>query len=176
MNHTRMSPSIKKYYRVIELTLYNVITTVLKEQRASFTTTDIRNLASIDVIFSKLVPKTIEWLNVDFSSLREPRYDYETQTAIPPSRAMMVLAAMIHFGLDPGKLVRWLGGEYTGARRDVTHTLTEVRDHVSAEDFNHIKRILVDGSPSKLTFDKPLANKSLMIKRGNSKASTRTRR
>jgi hypothetical protein len=41
--------------------------------------------------------------------------------------------------------VRWLGGEYTGARRDVTHTLTEVRDHVSAEDFNHIKRILVDG-------------------------------
>jgi hypothetical protein len=82
----------------------------------------------------------------------------------------MVSAAMIHFGLDPGKLVRWLGGEYMGARRDVGHTLTEVRDHVSAEDFNHMKRILMYGSPSELTFDEPLANKSLMIKRGNSKS------
>jgi hypothetical protein len=168
VHHTRMSPSIKKYYRVIELTLCNVITTVMKEQRASFTTTDIQNLASINIIFYKLVPKTIEWLNVDLSPLRKPRYDYETQAAIPPSRVMMVLAAMIHFGMDPGKLVRWLGGEYTGARRDVTHTLSEVRGSVSAEDFNHIKRILVDGSPSKLTFDEPLANKSMMIKRGNS--------
>jgi hypothetical protein len=32
---TRMSPFIKKYYRVQELTLYNVITTVIKEYRAS---------------------------------------------------------------------------------------------------------------------------------------------
>jgi len=39
---------------------------------------------------------------------------------------------------------------------------------VSAEDFNHMKRILMDGPPSKLTFNKPLANKSLMIKQGNS--------
>ena len=79
----------------------------------------------------------------------------------------MASAAMIHFGLDPGKLVRWLGGKYTGARRDVNRTLTAVRDHVSADDFDHMKRILIDGFPCELTFDKPLANKSLMIKRGN---------
>ncbi len=70
---------------------------------------------------------------------------------------------MIHFGLDPGKLVRWQGGKYTGARHDVNRTLTETRDHVSAEDYNHMKRILMDGSPSELTFNEPLANKSLMI-------------
>ena len=32
------------------------------------------------------------------------------------------------------------------------------------------KRIHLDGSPCELTFDKPLANKSLMIQRGNSKS------
>jgi hypothetical protein len=80
----------------------------------------------------------------------------------------MASAAMIHFGLDPGKLVRWLGGEYTGARRDVNRTLTAVKDHVSADDFSHMKRILLDGSPCELTFDEPLANQSLMIQRGNS--------
>jgi hypothetical protein len=82
---------------------------------------------------------------------------------------------MIHFGLDPGKLVRWLGGEYTGARRDVRRTLTAVKDHVSADDCNHIKRILVDGLPGELTFDEPLANKSLMIQRGNSKSFNENR-
>ena len=82
----------------------------------------------------------------------------------------MASAAIIHFGLDPGKLVRWLGGKYTGERRDVNCTLAAVRGHVSTDNFNHMKRILLDGSPYKLTFDKPLANKSLMIKRGDSKS------
>ena len=82
----------------------------------------------------------------------------------------MASAAMIHFGLDPGKLVRWLGGEYTGTRRDVNRTLAAVKDHVNKDDFNHMKRILQDGSPSELTFDEPLDNKSLMTKRGNSKS------
>ena len=82
----------------------------------------------------------------------------------------MASAAMIHFGLDPGKLVRWLGGKYTGEHRNANHTLTAVGDHVSLDSFNHMKRIHLGGSPYKLTFNKPLANKSLMIKRGNSKS------
>jgi len=160
-----MSPSIKKYYWVIELTLHNIITMVMKEQRAIL---DLQNLSSINSVVSKLIPKTIGWLKMDFSPLCEPEYNYESQTTISSMRVEMASAAMIHFGLDPGKLVRWLGGKYTGARRDVDRTLTEVRAHVSPEDFNHIKRILMDGSPSELTFNKPLENKSLMIKQGNS--------
>ena len=77
---------------------------------------------------------------------------------------------MIHFSLDPGRLVCWLGGKYTGARRNVNRTLTAVRDHVSTDDFTHMKRILLDGSPCELTFEEPLENKSLMIQRGNSKS------
>ena len=72
VHHTCMSPSIKKYYRVNELTLYNVITTVIKEQITSFNNTDLRNLSSINHDFSHLIPKTIGWLKLDFSPLREP--------------------------------------------------------------------------------------------------------
>ena len=82
----------------------------------------------------------------------------------------MASAAMIHFGQDPGKLVRWIGGKYTGEHRSVNRTLMAVRDHVSSDNFNHMKRVLLDGSPCKLTFDKPLAKKSLMIQQGNSKS------
>ena len=77
---------------------------------------------------------------------------------------------MIHFGLDPGKLMRWLGGDYKGERRDVNRTLAAVKDHVSTDNFNHMKRILLDGSPFELTFDEPLINKSVMIQQGNSKS------
>jgi hypothetical protein len=73
VHHTRMPPSIKKYYRVIELSLYNVITTVMKEQRASFTPMDIQNLSSIDTVFSNLIPKTIGWLN--WTSCRYATHD-----------------------------------------------------------------------------------------------------
>jgi hypothetical protein len=90
---TRMAPSIKKYYRVVELTLYNVITTVIKEHRTSLTSTDLQNLSSINHYFSRLIPKTIGWLNLDFSPLRNPRYNYESQTAISSSRFEMASAA-----------------------------------------------------------------------------------
>ena len=65
--------------------------------------------------------------------------------------------------------MRWLGVKYTGEHRDVNRTLTAVRNHVSTDNFNHMERILLDGSPYKLTFDEPLAKKSLMIQQGNSK-------
>ena len=77
---------------------------------------------------------------------------------------------MIHFGLDTGKLVCWLGEEYTGARREVNRALAAEKGHVSTDDFNHMERILLDGSPFELKLDKPLSNKSMMIKRGNSKS------
>ena len=47
---------------------------------------------------------------------------------------------MIHFGLDPGNLLRWLGGEYTEERQEVNRTLAAVKDHVSTDDFqSHAK-------------------------------------
>ena len=57
-----------------------------------------------------------------------------------------------------------------GENRNVIRTLTAVKDHVSSDDFDHMKIILLDGSPCELTFDEPLANKSLMIQRGNLKS------
>ena len=129
-----MSPSINKYYWVQELLLYNVITTVIKEYQASFNSTDLRNLSRINHDFSKMIPNTIRWLQLDFSPLREPRYNYKSQAKISSGQVKMASAAMIHFGLDPGKLVRWLGGEYTGGHRDVIRTLTAVKDHISSDD------------------------------------------
>jgi hypothetical protein len=70
---TRMLPSIKKYYRVQELTLYNAITTLIKEYQTILTSTDLQNLSSINHNFSRMIPNTIRWLRLDFSPLCEPQ-------------------------------------------------------------------------------------------------------
>jgi hypothetical protein len=59
---------------------------------------------------------------------------YEQQDHIDPHRVEMASAAMVHFGLDPGKFVRYLSGEYTGQYQNVQLTLDAVRNHVTSED------------------------------------------
>ena len=101
-----MKPSsIKKYYPVQELKLYNVITAVIKEFRDSFSTANLTNLLKIDKNFNAMMPKAIQWLRFDFYPLHKPQFNYDNQDRISPRRVEMASAAMIHFGLDPGKLV-----------------------------------------------------------------------
>ena len=114
-----------------------------------------------------MTKNTIRWLHIDFSSLRNPCYDYEK---ICLHWVEMASAAMVHFGLDPGKLVRWLGGEYIGERPDVYLILATVKDHISKDDYAHMKRIFINGCPEELQFDEPLSKKLTMIEQGNSKS------
>jgi hypothetical protein len=68
-----------------------------------------------------------------------------------------------------------MGGKYTGQHRDTHSTLAAVRSHVSADDYAHMKQILLDSCPAQLNFKEPLSNKIEMIKRGNSKSINNTR-
>ncbi len=117
-----------------------------------------------------MIPKVQRWLQTNFSPLLEPCYNYEQQEHIDTSWVKMASTAIIHFGLDPGKFVHFLGGEYNGYTCDVHRTLLAVKDHISPEDLAHIKWILLDGCPSDLTFEEPPINKMEMISRGNSKS------
>lgn len=169
-DRTRMRPSLDKHYRVGELTIYNVITTVLCEYGSSFSRQDILHAMLINKDFLEMIPKVLRWLTIDFTPLREHRYSYDSQLTIDPHRVEMANAAMVHFGLDPGKFVRWIGGEYTGQSRDVAFALAQVAPHIHPNDLAHMRRILLDGCPAELRFHEPLSNKLSMIRRGNSKA------
>ncbi len=78
-----------------------------------------------------IVPKVLRWLRVDFTPLQDHRLGYKQQDYIDPYDKEMASMAMIHFGLDPGKFVRFLLGEYTGQYREVRRTLHAIRDHVT---------------------------------------------
>jgi hypothetical protein len=82
----------------------------------------------------------------------------------------MASVAMIHFGLDPGKFVCFLLGKYTGQYRDVHRTLEAIQDHITSDDYGHIKQILLDGCPAQLTSKEPSSNKLKFTSCGNSKS------
>ena len=163
-----MRPSLDKWYWVSELTILNVITTVIKEQ--CLTPTELKRIHLLDKNFSIMVPKVMHWLKIDFYLLHKPWYNYKQQECIDTQWVNMASTAMIHFGLDPGKFVHFLEREYTGYFWDVQRTLKAVRDRVSAKDLTHMEHILLDGCPAELTFKEPLSNKIEMISRGNSKS------
>jgi hypothetical protein len=110
----RMRPSLDKWYQVGDLHLYNVITTIIKECRVSFSKEDISNLCSVSKDFANIVPKVLRWLGADFTPLQDPRLGYEQQDLINPYCKEIHSAAMTHFGIDPGKFVCFLSGKYTG--------------------------------------------------------------
>jgi hypothetical protein len=82
----------------------------------------------------------------------------------------MASAAMIHFGLDPGKFVRFLSGKYTGQYCNVHRTLDAIQDHVTSDNYGHIKWILLNGCLAQLTFKEPSSNKLEFTSCGNSKS------
>ena len=121
-----MRPSLHKWYQVGTLHLYNINTTTIKEFRVSFSKEDISNLCLVNKDFVNIVPKVLHWLQVDFTPLQDPRLGYKQQDHINPYCVEMASAAMIPFGLDPGKSVRFLLGKYTSQYWDVGCTLDAI--------------------------------------------------
>ena len=80
----RMRPELDKGYRVKDLNLYHVIAILLRESMASFLPFDFTNLRAVNKTFAEIIPKLIRWHSVDFSSLRQPRLNYEAQEVIDP--------------------------------------------------------------------------------------------
>jgi hypothetical protein len=101
--------------------------------------------------------------------LPKPRLNYKNQKQINPHQVCMANAAMAHFGLDPGRFVRWMGDEFTGQLQDAYSTLAAVKGYVSIDNHEQVKRILLDRCPAQLNFEEPLSNKIEMIDQGNSK-------
>jgi hypothetical protein len=99
-----IKPSSNKYYRVKELTIYNVITIVIQEYMA-FSKNELSSIRLINTDFSKMTPKLKCWLQIDFYTLRMPQSNYKNQMQINPHQVCMANAAMTHFGLDPGRFV-----------------------------------------------------------------------
>ncbi len=106
--------------------MYNVVTTVIQEYVA-FSKNKLLNIYLLNTNFAKMILNLKRWLRIDFSTLRKPHLNYKSQMQIDPHQVCMANAAMAHFGLDLGRFVQWMGGEYTSQNWDTHSTLAAVR-------------------------------------------------
>jgi hypothetical protein len=80
--------------------------------------------------------------------MHKPCLGYKEQNHIDPHRIEMASVAKVHFGLDPGKFICFLAGEYTGHHQDICCTLITVEDYVTPDGYEHMKQILLNGCPA----------------------------
>ena len=111
-----------------------------------------------------MVPKMIGY---DFSWLREPRLNYLDQEAIEKERVWVMTACAVHYDLDIGLVMRFLGGEYLADWRDVDAIIAKVQPYISKSDCDHIRHLLTEGAPAELVWDEASENKEAFIHRGN---------
>ena len=114
------------------------------------------------VLFVKAHPDWAYWIEniprlklVDFSSLRTPRHDYLNQIQIEPRRVWLLATCTVHYDLDIGLIVRYVGGEYTAKWRDVESIIGAVEGLVSKADIEHTKHFLETGCPASLNWEEP---------------------
>ena len=167
----KMKPSIKLQYRISILSIEHVIVTIVKQYEKYFLDEDdIRRITCVNKLFARMIPDVIRLRSLNFNDLVLPRYGYASQTEISQHRVDMATAAMIHFNMDPGFLVRFMSGEYTGEARDFTRVEQAIGQYIDPSDLAHIKRILTRGCPAQLTFDEEPENKKRLLERGNQKS------
>ena len=166
---SRMKPESDKHYGVLDVTFFNIVVLVLNAWLC------VKDLISLSLVNRKLRRVTKEvhrLLKIDWRPLKDDRLNYENQSHIDPHRVDMATALAVRTGLDPGRIVRTLNGEYTGARRDIKRVLEAVSPVVSRKDYGHIERILTQGCPYSLEFQEETSSKLQAIARGNQKGFT----
>ena len=63
-------------------------------------------------LLQEVVSEVRRLLSVDWKPLLKPRINYEDQNQIDMNRVDMATTLAVRSGLDPGKIVRTMGGEY----------------------------------------------------------------
>jgi hypothetical protein len=79
----------------------------------------------------------------------------------------LAMAGLIYYGMHQGMLLRYSKGKYTVETRKVYAILEKVSPFIDPDDVKHIERIIKQGCPSLLQFDKDTLNKLAVINKGN---------
>ncbi len=98
-----MKQSTNLYYQAKELYFDNVVIFVL-----FLMADDLESLKSLNRIYREMIDDVQQLRFIDFMSLKLPRLNYAEQTEISGERVDQATACAIHYGLNPGMVIRFL--------------------------------------------------------------------
>ena len=104
----------------------------------------------------------------DFRWLQNTDLEWASQTEIPIERRKAMMACLLHYNLDVSLLMRFLGGNYTGAYRDVQSVAQFLLDN-DIDDYlvHEYIRVMTVGCPRVMNADISRANALQYWRAGN---------
>ena len=86
----------------------------------------------------------------NFEPLKRTNSNWSEQTVIPVETKKDFLACAIHHDFHIPTVIRYVGGHYTGADRDVPKLLKNIYSKVPHTTYAEVVRVLTVGSPAYL--------------------------
>jgi hypothetical protein len=103
-----MKPSARLYYRARDLHFDNVVIFLARWRgRLYLTEDDLTRLKGVSKIYKEMIDDVQRLEFVDFTPLKLPRLNYTEQTKISNERVDQATACAIHYGLNPGMVIRF---------------------------------------------------------------------
>jgi hypothetical protein len=84
-----------------------------------------------------MVNNVLQLRFVNFSSLKNPQFNYAKQTSISSARVDLATACAIHYELNPGMVICYLRSKYVGESQDAKEILSVASPHISNKDSEH---------------------------------------
>ena len=105
--------------------------------------------------------------NYDFRWLREKDHNWHKRKHICGETSMAMMACLLHYDLSISLLVRYLGGEYIAAHRDIDKIVETIRPHVEDYLIPHFVRVMTCGCPNVFNAESTRENSTKYWREGN---------
>ena len=114
------------------------------------TETETKRVREVHPLFDHLAKIMNKTLHIDFSSIAEEDYNWNSQEKIPDEMNKKFLAAAIYYDFRLGNIMRFAGNNYTAEYRDVP-TLMKKLDGIAPDYLKkQIKDLFEIGAPTKM--------------------------
>ena len=119
-----------------------------------------------------LVPHLIKMMSrlstYNFTWIRTIDKDWASQKVIASEKRIAMMACLLHYNMDVGLLMRYLGNNYTGAYRDVNATVKILSYYkINTDLIQHYIRVMTVGCPNHFVAETSRANVMEYWREGN---------
>ena len=111
---------------------------------------DVSNLQRVHPLYNHLFKVMKKTLDIDFSSLAEEDFNYDSQTEVTDVAVRKFLALAIYYNFHIGSIIRFLGRNYIAAHRKAPALIEKIRGIVPEETIEHMRKLFTTGAPMKM--------------------------
>ena len=148
----KFGPPSRDHSVTQEACMETVLLHILKSEYLNEDST--RALHETNPLVPHLAHVTKALSNYDFRWLRDTDQEWASQESIPEERQKAMMACLLHYNLDVSLLMRYLGGNHTGAHQDVQATAKILLEHkIDAELVRHYVRVMTVCCPRIMNAD-----------------------